>query len=224
MGFLKKLFSRKVRTNYLDGSEMEAITNHFDRHVGDLGMVYHEIVSDAVHIDVYTVPDVPGRDFIALYTTGMSALPMPGASPDEAYAELFVLLPKDWPLEDEELKRDENFWPLQMMKAMARVPTDYGAAIKPGISMPNGNPAEAFPGSNFYGVMIGRAEMFPLEFRRTRIGDREVNFYPVVPMTKEEMEWKVPQESGTALLDRYRSEGRDPVEVALFSRNRPSFV
>lgn len=220
MGFFKKLFGKKNETCYLSEEEMTAITDHFDRHVGETTDVFHELVSDAVHIDVHTIPDVPGRDFKVLFTTGMSALPMPNVDPQHSYAELFILLPKDGPMDQESFADQANFWPIQFLKTMARVPTDYQAPIKPGMSMPNGDPAQEFPGTHFRGVMIGRPNMFPLEFSPARIGDKTINFYPVVPMTQAEMDWKIQQVEGTALLDRYDRAGIDPLKVALIDRTR----
>lgn len=51
---------------------MTAISDHFGHHFGPAGeAAFHELVSDEVHLDVNIVPE-------------------------EAYAELFILLPKDW--------------------------------------------------------------------------------------------------------------------------------
>ncbi len=224
MGFFKKLFGRKDVTVYLSEEEMTGISDHYGRHVGETGMVFHEVVSDRVHIDVYTIPEVPGRDFKVLYTTGMSAIPMPDVGPEECFAELFVVLPKSWPISESQIVEDENFWPIQFMKSLARLPTDYGKAISPGISMPYTEPPQNLPGSQFSAVMIGRPTLFPGEFSPARIAGKTINFYPVVPMTQAEVDWKVEQIERTALLDRYERAGIDPLKVALIDRTRPDLV
>ena len=65
--------------------------------------VFHELLSDLVHIDVHVICPDEELPFYVLYTTGMSDLPM--SLPEEIadredlkYAELYMLLPGDWDL------------------------------------------------------------------------------------------------------------------------------
>jgi hypothetical protein len=39
-----------------DGDLIEAMTGHFERHVGTVDVVFHEIVSPYVHVDVHHIP------------------------------------------------------------------------------------------------------------------------------------------------------------------------
>ncbi|MBU6414438.1 MAG: hypothetical protein KGS45_13320 [Planctomycetes bacterium] len=43
-------------TTHLTQSQMEAIEAHVDKYVGDSPMIFHEIVSDQLHIDILHVP------------------------------------------------------------------------------------------------------------------------------------------------------------------------
>lgn len=221
MGFLKRLFGK--RTQYLTDEEFTAINEHYDRYVGETTNVFHEIVSDRVHIDVNIIPEVPGRDFKVLYATGMSALPMPGLPRESQYAELFVVLPKDWPIEGDPLEDERNFWVIRMLKTMSRIPTDYGKGIYPGISMPNSDPDQPFPGTGFYGMMLGTPGIFDPMFEQLNVGEKTINFYPLLPMTKPEVDWKMVQPSATALLERLNDLKLDPLEVTLVNPNRSSF-
>ena len=101
---------------------------------GGEGFVYHEILSDLVHIDVHVLRGPREEDGTILYTTGMSDLPM--SLPEEIadredlkYAELYMLLPGDWDLgkagsNPKDLPY-ERFWPIQMLKFLARFPHEY---------------------------------------------------------------------------------------------------
>ena len=75
-------------------------------------MVFHEIVSSDVHLDLYVVPPQPGeasvmfphgRDFYTIVTSGMSTQAMKapasggGDIQGQRYAELMICLPSDWP-------------------------------------------------------------------------------------------------------------------------------
>lgn len=178
MGFLKGLFGRKKQeTVYLTADEMTGISGHFEKHFGPVSdATFHELVSDRVHIDVYTIPDVSGRGFGVAFTTGMSALPMPGMPPERAYAELFVLLPSDWPMDEKLMEGMETYWPAGFLKMMARLPTSYRTAVTPGISMPNGDPAEEFPGTRFCGMMVGRPDMVDPAFAQAELNGKVINF------------------------------------------------
>ncbi len=59
-----------------DGDHIDAISEHIEQHIGEVTMVFHEIVSDLVHIDVHHVLPTEDRDFHTLITSGMSDKPM----------------------------------------------------------------------------------------------------------------------------------------------------
>ena len=53
-----------------------AIGAHIERHLGPVSGVFHEIISDLVHIDVHVVPANDHCPYLRLVTSGMSDLPM----------------------------------------------------------------------------------------------------------------------------------------------------
>lgn len=57
-------------------SNMEEIEAHIERHVGKISMVFHEVLSDIVHIDIHQIPPTDDRPYWTLVTSGMSDLPM----------------------------------------------------------------------------------------------------------------------------------------------------
>ena len=78
------------------------------------GIVFHELISDQVHIDLHWVKPTAERPFHTLVTSGMSNLPMttpPGAE-EVRYAELSICLPADWKLSEEDFK--EYFFVLKL--------------------------------------------------------------------------------------------------------------
>jgi hypothetical protein len=42
-----------------DEDTIAAISNHIERHLGPIAGVYHELISDQVHLDVYIVAPAP---------------------------------------------------------------------------------------------------------------------------------------------------------------------
>ena len=86
-----------------DEENIEAITHHFEKHVGRVGNVFHELISDLVHVDVHVIDPTDERRFYTLFTTGMSDRPMtvPDAKAESCrYAELVLYLPQEWPVRE----------------------------------------------------------------------------------------------------------------------------
>ena len=99
------------------------ISRHVCRCVGKIDVVFHEIVSDDLHIDVHHVRSSWRRRFELLVTSGMSERPM--SVPDESecpYAELAILLPRAWPLNEEAFRNEDHYWPIRLLKFLARFP------------------------------------------------------------------------------------------------------
>jgi Suppressor of fused protein (SUFU) len=55
---------------------IEAISNHIETHLAPIETVFHEIMSDTVHIDIHFVKPTPDFPYVRLITSGMSDLPM----------------------------------------------------------------------------------------------------------------------------------------------------
>jgi hypothetical protein len=98
-------------------ADLEAITAHIERHIGRVNTVFHEIVSDDLHIDVHHVKASLFRKFEVLVTSGMSGVAM--AVPEDVdqprFAEVLVILPKGWRLTMEAFKDEKNYWPIAIL-------------------------------------------------------------------------------------------------------------
>ena len=108
---------------------IEAISAHIERHLGPVSGVFHEIISDLVHIDVHVVPANDHCPYLRLVTSGMSDLPMTVPAEVDAdvprYMELMVTLPADWPITQDAFEDERNYWPVRLLKGMARLPHEY---------------------------------------------------------------------------------------------------
>lgn len=113
---------------------IEEIENHFDKlfNVKDgERIVFHEIVSDIVHLDVHLIKPSEERPFQVLFTTGMSDLPMimpedasEDFKKDHERAEIYCILPADWKLENNMTneEKDKYYWVVSSIKMAARYP------------------------------------------------------------------------------------------------------
>jgi hypothetical protein len=207
----------------LSRRRMEVLQEHVARFVGETPNVFHELRSDRIHIDICVVPEVKGRAAQLLYTMGMSARAMPGLPPEARYAELFAILPSDWPLGRGGRRDERNLWPLSMLKRAARLPTEMRAAAAPGLSFSDADSVEPYAGTRFIGAVVGFPEMFPAGFAQVRAGARVTSFFPVLPLTARELAWKMEQTNPYALFERFDELGLDAWTTALIDPERPDF-
>jgi hypothetical protein len=200
-----------------DIEHIEAIVAHVERHIGEVGMVFHEIVSDLIHVDVHHILPAPDRDFHTLFTTGMSDKPMtvPEGADDFRFAELVVCLPASWKLTQEDFADEANYWPIRLMKDLARLPHEYDTWLGPGHSVPNGEVPQPYaPNTRFSCALIVPAFQFGQEFWQAEMPDgRTVNFYSVWPLLPDETDFKL-REGYDKLMDRLLEHGvTDVIDV-----------
>ena len=200
-----------------DGDLIDAVTGHFERHVATVDVVFHEIVSPYVHVDVHHIPPAAGRNHHVLFTTGMAERPM--AVPEEAesyrFAELMVCLPAAWPLTETAFKDEKAYWPVRWLKQLARFPHEYNTWLGWGHTVPNGDPAQPFASNTgFCGMLLLPPLSLPSEAWRIPLeGEREVQLYSVMPLYAEEMDFKL-RRGTEALIDRFEKAGvTDVVDV-----------
>ena len=173
----------------------EAITAHISRHLGEPKTVFHELISDAVHIDVHHVEPRPGRPFHSLVTSGMSDRPMACPPGQEAFAlaELCAFLPAEWPLDQDAFADEANYWPLRTLKFLARFPHKFSTFIGWGHSIANFDPPEPYaPNTKLCGTVLVGPMLAPDEFGRLEIEDgRRIHFFQLLPVHAAEMEYKL---------------------------------
>lgn len=179
----------------MDSEALEKIEKHYEHHFGKSPGVYHEILSELLHIDVHVFPPTPERACYVLATTGMSDRPMPGTPPENvelAHAELLIYLPPDWPLFKNtwEFTRDDaGYWPVAALKFLARMPHEYGSFLSWGHTIPNGPDAAPIGESTKMGCWCLLSPAFvPEEAASLEIRPgKNVHFFQIVPLYREEM-------------------------------------
>jgi len=188
-----------------DAESIDAISAHIAKHIGAADLVYHEIVSDLVHIDLHVVKPTPKRNFYTIVTSGMSDRPMQVPPGCEAYrwAELLICLPPQWPINEskESLNDENNYWPLRWLKILARMPHEYKTWLGPGHTVPNGDPPKSFAkGTKMCVCMLAPLLVCSYELRVLRLPDREILFYAILPLYQEELEFKQRKGANDLLL------------------------
>lgn len=182
-----------------DSENMELITEHIRRHIGEPEDVFHEFLSDIVHVDVHVVKPTPEKNWFTLVTSGMSDQAMKPVE-DEAefkHAELMMCLPADWPLDAE-----EHQWPVHLLKFLARFPHEYETWFAENHSLPNGDPPEDFPGTKMSATLIATPRTVSEAFWKLKVTEQKtIYFWALILLYPEEIELKL-KEGSEPLLTR----------------------
>lgn len=196
-----------------DDALIDAVSRHIELHIGAIEMVYHEIISDLVHIDILHVAPTPQRNHHTLITCGMSAKPMNvpqeviAAGYDARRAELMLCLPPAWPMAHSEFENENNYWPIRWLKQLARLPHEYNSWLGMGHTIPNGEKADPFASNTKMGCWILLPpQTVPEDFATLKLDDRLVNFYGAVALHKAEMERKL-KKGSDSLFDALATQG-----------------
>ena len=186
---------KKWRVPNMEDSCLEAISDHIETHIGKIDTVWHEIMSDLVHIDVHQVAPTAERPYWTLVTSGMSDLPMttPAGLEGWRFAELILCLRANWSMGQEAFREDENYWPIFWLKRLARFPHEYKTWFSWGHTIPNGDPADPLdPSVGFTGLMLGRPATVSTDFWTLNIrADKQIHFFALLPLYTNEMDLKL---------------------------------
>lgn len=202
----------------MSGSSLEAISAHIEQHVGKIAIVWHEILSDLVHIDVHHVAPTPDRPYHTLVTSGMSDLPMKAPAGQEAhrYAELMICLPASWPMSQEDWKNERHYWPVRWLKMLARFPHEHDTWLWQRHTMPNGDPAQPLAENvGWTGIILDTPRTVSTDFFQLKASaEKTIHFLAVFPLYTDEMDFKL-QRGAAELMARFeRAKCTELVEPA----------
>lgn len=176
-------------------SSIEEISEHIEKHIGEIHMVFHELISDKVHIDIHWVKPTKERPFHTLVTSGMSDRPMntpEGMADDYRFAELSICLPEWWQVSQEDFEDEKNYWPVRWLKILARFPHEYDTWLGYGHTIPNGDPAQPFiENTKLNTMLLLPTVVFSEDFHQLRIANKVINFYTLIPLYTEEVDLKM---------------------------------
>ena len=186
--------------------EMEAVEGHIQQYFGKVENVFHELVSPDIHVDICMVPPSQERDYYTLVTMGMGAHRM--NVPEELVeyklerAELAIALPADWKLDQESMKDEKWYWPIRLLKSLARLPINCDSWLGHGHTVENREPF-ADNTKLCTATLIGPQDTEDGSEVCTLPGGEEVNFYQVIPLYEDELDYKLEHDTD-ALLNKMR--------------------
>lgn len=180
-----------------DPDDMAAIDEHIQKYFGEAPTVLHEIKSEDIHVDVYVVPPTEKRNYYTLITMGMGAHEMntPEELENKSRAELLMCLPPDWKIGEDAL---EWYWPIGMLKSLTHLPIDCDTWLGWGHTVDN--QAELGPNTKLCGSLLVHPEDVEDGADECVLPNGDVvNFLEVIPLYREEMEFKIDNDT-TELL------------------------
>lgn len=188
-----------------DEGLIEAVSAHIERHIGEPETVLHQILSPHVHVDIHIVAPTEARPCTTLVTSGMSERPMNAPSPELSRAELVLVLPPDWPLEQDQMDDERNWWPFRLLQQLAVLPHEYDTWLWWGHTIPNGDPPAPYAdGAGFCGAVLFPPVLCDDAFTQLQVGDHTVSFLGVYPLYEDEMQLKLDQ-GADELADRFEA-------------------
>ena len=184
--------------------ELAAVEGHIQQYFGKFGHVFHELSSPDIHVDICVVPPSQERDYYTLVTMGMGAhrmnVPEALAEYKLERAELAIALPGNWKLKREDLKNERWYWPIRLLKTLARLPIASDTWLGFGHTM---DKEEDFAKGTKLCAAILTGPQDTEDGSEVCIlpSGEEVNFYQVIPLYRDELEYKLAHDAD-ALLDK----------------------
>jgi hypothetical protein len=184
---------------------MDLLDCYIINKIGSYNDVIHEIVSPDIHVDIIPIPPMKGKEYYTLVTMGMGAyrmkVPPHYAKSKFNRAELAIRLPKDWDIYSD---KEEWYWPIRLLKELARMPLTEKSWLGYGHSIDYGTPIT--DNTELCAVVLDFLFDGDEEPLRLSNGDG-VLMYNVIPIYREEMEFKKAN-SADVLFDRL---GKDEI-------------
>ena len=115
-------------------------------------------------------------------------------------AELVIALPGNWKLKHEDLKNERWYWPIRLLKTLARLPIASDTWLGFGHTMDNED--DFAKDTKLCAAMLtGPQDTEDGSEVCILPSGEEVNFYQVIPLYREELEYKM-EHDADALLDK----------------------
>lgn len=185
----------KTPLYYYTENEMNKVSAYIEQQYGEYENVMHEIVSPDIHCDIVIVEPTEDQPYYKLITMGAGAYQMnvPKSLKGEVYdrAEYVIFLPKDWDLESDD---EEFYWPIRMLKTIARLPIYLENWLGSGHTAQYEDhvPFSETAGYNSC-VLLPSIGMEKQYVKPLKLGfwSKKIAFYQIFPLYQEELDFKL---------------------------------
>lgn len=196
--------NKSIAPEMYSEDEIDIIEKHIEHYYGNFEFVFHEKVSPDIHVDICLIPPSEECNWYTLVTMGMGAhlMNVPNQLKEEQLerAELVICLPEYWKLDKEHLKDEKWYWPIQLLKELARFPGENNTWLGWGHTVSYDGPL-SYTTELCASILINPPCGNVGGNTCTLPDGEEVNFYQVIPLYRDELEYKL--KNGTQkLLDK----------------------
>jgi len=193
------------------GDNLAELTEaHIRRRVGLIATVFHEVVSGDLHLDVLHVAPSERKPFHLLCTSGMSASPMSVPKEFAAHdrAEVCVLLDPSWPVGSTDFEDEVNYWPVRLLKVIARLPHNSGTWVGSRHTLQNQNPPVPYADDVDYSgvILLPSLTLGPKFYRMELPSGSAVSFLCIYPLLRDEIDFAT-SKGPDPLFDRFDGAG-----------------
>ena len=198
------------------------ILGHVKVHIDQQFGVYTQLLtddSDPDHpLEIAVIPPRLEHDYYTLVTVGLSLHQMHFSEERREEnlerAELLINLPPDWKLTKDALKDETWYWPIRMMLATAYFSIeDPNVCLESRTTLMEGEDGVPFAeGTDLRGEILFWPGPFGQDAFACHLpGGEEVNFYQVIPLYREELQYKL-EHGADALLDLCSDESLEVID------------
>ena len=196
--------NKSIAPEMYSEDEIDIIEKHIEHYYGNFEFVFHEKVSPDIHVDICLIPPSKECNWYTLVTMGMGAhlMNVPNQLKEEQLerAELVICLPEYWKLDKEHLKDEKWYWPIRLLKELARFPGENNTWLGWGHTVSYDGPL-SYTTELCASILINPPCGNVGGNTCTLPDGEEVNFYQVIPLYRDELEYKL--KNGTQkLLDK----------------------
>jgi len=208
---------RQETTPPADDDILGHVKKHIDQYFGTFTQILSVDGTPDLPIQIVLIPPRLEHDYYTLVTLGLSRhrMKFPEERQDEKLerAELLINLPRYWKLTESGCKEDRWSWPIQMMLSIVRFAlNDPEVGLESRTTLMEGDDGIPFAENT---ELRGTILLWPGPFGQDAFACRllsgeEVNFYQVIPLYREEIQFK--RENGSdALLDLCQDESLEVI-------------
>lgn len=196
--------NKSIAPEMYSEDEIDIIEKHIEHYYGNFEFVFHEKVSPDIHVDICLIPPSEECNWYTLVTMGMGAhlMNVPNQLKEDQLerAELVICLPEYWKLDKEHLKDEKWYWPIRLLKELARFPGENNTWLGWGHTVSYDGPLSYT--TELCASILINPPCGNIGGNTCTLPDgEEVNFYQIIPLYGDELEFK-PKNGTQKLLDK----------------------
>ncbi len=178
--------------DYYSAEETEEVQNFIEDQFGEIDVIAHEKESaHGLHVDLAVIQPTEERPYYTVCTIGVGAYRMTMNNEDRVenhtpeYYEFLIHLPADWVvLPEEGYDKEENWWPIRLLKAVAVEPKLSNECFKFNEIVSYKRSSETENPTSVY-IDYPLPDPYYSTLFNTSTG-RSVQFLQIIPLTEEE--------------------------------------